>query len=303
MRKIRLICNQQIGDCLRTTTVAKLIKDQYPGIVIRPVMSHPCVYENNPNVEIGLTPGVKNTKGGSEVCLNIVCNQDDENGSVDNEYSIHRLHSHDGSMLHGMIGYINAKYGFDIEITEIEPDIYLSEDEKKKTPISSPYWLVNCGGAINNTKKQWPGKYWRELFNSLPDINFVQTGLSKDNYDYSNEFENVWSSLGCSIRDSFGYAYNALGVITGYSYILHAAAAFHKPVITIGGGTEHPQWETYDYEGFNLLHTIGSFECCRDGGCWRPKCDNKTEDGTQKCMELITPNFIKEIIETETLNG
>jgi len=86
---------------------------------------------------------------------------------------------------------------------------------------------------------------------------------------------------------------------------MHAWAALHheskKPFITLGGGREQWWWETYPQDlGYNhhYLHTMGSFPCCTaTHACWKSECINKADTGYPKCLELITPEMVAEIVK------
>ena len=301
---IKLVCNQQIGDVVRSTTIAKFFKEQYPEYELEISVSHPSVYDNNPNVK-GLTPGVKNTSTEEEQKrLVIVAKQDDENGEIDNKYSIHKLKENNADMVMAMVGYINAKYGFDLKVTNHYADLYLTKEEKKPfKDLPKKYWLVNCGCEPGNTRKLYPYKYWQEIFKALPDEKFIQIGLSKDKHPKFKETNVINKIDAYSIRQTFSLALNSCGVIAPYTYIIHVGATFKKPVIVIGGGGEDISWENYDYPEFNLLHTIDSFDCCRGGGCWKAHCENKEQDGTSKCMGLIKPQIIIDLIKKYTEGG
>jgi len=299
MPVIKLVCNQQIGDCIRTTTVAKLFKEQYPEYDIQPIMSHNSVYDNNPNViQVKPKPQVINTNISKEsTFLRVVCKQDDDNGKIDNEFSIHKLKENNATMVDAMVGYINAKYGFNLVVTQQEPDLY--PETQPFDDLPGKYIVVNCGGEKTNKRKIYPYKYWEKLFQDTPDINYVQIGISKD-YHPAFNYPNVISKIDqYTIQDTFRLVYNSCGVISGYTYIMHVGAAFKKPVIALGGGGECISWENYEYDKFNLLHTIGSFDCCLSGGCWVPECYNKTDDNIQKCMNIITPNYLIDIIKEQ----
>lgn len=301
MKKIKLICNQQIGDCMKTTTVAKFFKEQYPEFEIQPIMSHPSVYDNNPNViDNRAIPKILNAADQKEVqALKVICRQDDENGKVDNPFSIHKLRENDASFLQGIVGYINAKYGFNLQITQEEPDFYLSEEEKKPfEELPDKYFVVNAGVEKKNTRKMYPEKYWKEIFRALPNIMFVQNGLTKDKHLAFPELKNVINGLDrYNVRQTMRMIYHSQGVITPISWNMHCAAGFHTPCIALAGGGEDVSWENYNYDGFNYLHTIGSFSCCQSGGCWKDICINTEKDGTQKCMELIKPEIVIELIK------
>lgn len=299
---INLICNQQIGDCIKTTTVAKLFKDQYPELDIEVSMSHPSVYFNNPNVVNNgkNVPKVINAADEVEVKkLNVVCNQDDDNGKLDNKFTIHKLKENQASFLQGMIGYINAKYNFNLKITQEEPDIYLTKEEKLPfEDLPKKFWVVNAGCEAKNQRKNYPRKYWEDIFTALPDVTFIQNGLTKDMHSPFPNHKNVINGLDkYNVRETMRLIYHSQGVISPISWNMHCAAAFKKPCIALAGGGEDVSWENYKYYGFNYLHTIGSFDCCQSGGCWKDTCINKEEDGTQKCMQIITPDIIINLVK------
>lgn len=302
-KKIKLVCNQQIGDCIKTTTVAKLFKEQYPEYDIEVAMSHPVVYKNNPNVINNSVSGggpINAATQEESKCIRVVCNQDDDNGAVDNKYSIHKLKENDASFLQGMVGYINAKYGFNLQITEDKPDIYLSEEEKKPIEgLPTNYWVVNAGSEHGNTRKMYPREYWEKFFNMNKDMTFVQTGVTKDNHKPYENCKNVINRLDKdNVRETLRLIYHSKGVVTPVSFTMHAAAAWHKPCIAIAGGGEDVCWENYKYGSFNYIHTIGSLDCCNSGGCWKATCDNLDPDTKiQKCMKLITPEFLTDVIK------
>jgi len=310
MNKIKLVSNQQIGDCIKTTTVAKALHEQYPGYIIEPVMSHPCVYDNNPYVQQYLdSPTVFNASEEKEdKFVTIVCRQDDrdEDGKeVKNKYSIHKLKENQATFTQGLFGYINAKYGLDLKITQEEPDLHLSEEEDLPIPeLPENYWVVNTGSEYKNTRKQYPRKYWEKIFEALPDVTFVQNGLTKDNHQPFPKHKNVINGLDkYNIRQTMRMIKYATGVISPISWNMHCAAAFKKPCIALAGGGEDISWENYKYEGFNYLHTIGSFDCCRAGGCWKDKCDHLEADGTQECMEIIKPEVVINLIKKYSCDG
>lgn len=306
---IKLICNQQIGDCIRATTVAKLIKKQYPNILIYPIMSHPYVFYNNPNVidvspkpvvNVGLPKKPEGVCGAESMRLNQTSEGLDEK-KPKNKYSLDDIKENDCDMVLAMCGYLKARYNLNIRVTsninDHIPDLHLTEMEKSPfEDLPDKYWVVNCGGVSNNMRKSYPEVYWAKLFKMFPDEMFVQIGISKDTHP-EFKFPNVIRKIDAySIRNTMSLVYNSTGVISGYTYIMHVAAAFQKPCIAIGGGGEDATWEHYDYPDFHHVNTLGSFDCCVLGGCWKSKCENLAENGMQRCMQLITPEVIGPIL-------
>jgi len=213
---------------------------------------------------------------------------------VNNPHSIHGLKYNKASFTDGLIGYINARYGFELENTQEEPDIYLTDEEKQPfEELPEKYWVVNAGCEAKNTRKLYPREYYKAIFDALPDVTFVQNGLTKDMHQPFPECPNVINGLDkYNIRDTIRMIYHSQGVLTPVSWNMHCGAAFKKPTITLAGGGEDVSWENYKYKGFHYLHTIGALECCQHGGCWKDICTNKDKDGQQKCMVMIKPEIV-----------
>lgn len=304
---IRLVNNQQIGDCLKITTIAKMFKEQYPEYELQVSVSHPVVFKHNPYIENQGLPTFEVKDANEEGCLErneliIHCRQDDKDeagNDIQNKWSIHGLKFNQASFTQGLVGYINARYGFDLEVTQEEPDIHLTDEEKMPFPeLPEKYWVVNAGSEYKNTRKQYPRQYYKAIFDALPDVTFVQNGLTKDNHQPFDDCPNVINGLDkYNIRDTIRMIYHSQGVLTPISWNMHCGAAFHKPVVALAGGGEDVSWENYKYRGFHYLHTIGALECCQHGGCWKNDCTNKDEKGEQKCMAMIKPELVVNVIK------
>jgi ADP-heptose:LPS heptosyltransferase len=309
--KVILRNHQAPGDILMLTSLVRDWKAKYPEHRIRVKTSTDMLFENNPLIEkVNIVPKAFNTNAvklddqkdlSDNGWLNIDVHYGDEEQlgkKVDNPWSIHKCGTHKKHFMYGMFGYVNTLLGLDIKLTELRPDVYLNPEENEKM-VQGDYWVVVPGGKPDYLRKIWAKRNWEELFNLLPDTKFVQVGGSEANHIkpvFNNK--NVLNFTGHTIlRQVLSLIHNAKGVICPITYAMHAASFWpEKKCIVIAGGGEHHTWEAYP--GHDFLHTCGTLECCKDGGCWAGKCTNKNpETDEQRCMELITADVVAEIVK------
>ncbi len=123
--------------------------------------------------------------------------------------------------------------------------------------------------------------------------------------------QNVLNLIGkTDMRQLIRLAWHADGAVCGVTMLHHLMAAHEKPCVTIMGGREPVNWNSYPK--CQLLHTFGSMPCCRDGGCWKSRV-TKLDDGAEqnnslceqpqpggeplpRCMTLIRPETVADAI-------
>lgn len=267
---------QSIGDIMMLTACVRDLKRWYPEINVLVDTSCNALFENNPYLSNGMPLG--------ESVIDIRM-----------EYPlIHKVGDKDVHFLHGFIEFLNEKMSLRVKLTEFKADIHLSEKEKKERPIEPPYWVMVAGGKGDFTAKHWWPEAWQSVVDNAKNVRFVTIG-GKEHLEHHNELKNVINMQGkTSIREALQLIYHSEGVISPVTFAMHAAAAFNKPAVVIAGGREHWWWEKYP--GHVFAHTIGALDCCRGGGCWKSHCENKDEDGRQKCLKLIDPVRVAHII-------
>jgi len=64
-----------------------------------------------------------------------------------------------------------------------------------------------------------------------------------------------------------------------------------RSCVVIAGGREPAHWE--QYPGHQFLHTIGQFDCCAMGGCWKSRTvplddGSPLDDPQQLCTSVTT---------------
>lgn len=220
---------------------------------------------------------------------------------------------------------LGAALGITIPVTERRPDIRMSQEEKnpeslgkidsrlvdsvRSEPSRGGFWLVNAGGDWNTTAKWWPYEHYQAVINATRDrVRWVQVGSTADVHP---ELEGVIRLTRTSIRDLVVLAWHARGVLCPVTWLMHLAAAFRKPAVVVAGGREPVAWERY--EGHVFFDSIGRYECCKTGGCWRSMCHRKSGEARHdsdcalpvmhgdvsfpKCMSDISPERVTAAVE------
>ena len=269
-----------LGDRLMFTPAVRDLKTQFPDYKINVISAGPEMWNNNPYLD-------------NDVNLS----------NADVVYDIGPAKVTKGSKTNGIhiarafTECLSEKMNTVIKHGLLKPDIHLSETEKKASPVSGRYWVINIDTGPMSAKR-WPPERFQQLVESMPNITFVQIGLSKDN-QYRLRGANVIDLIDrTKIRELFSLVYNAEGCISLVSSLMHVAAAFDKPCVVIAGGREPVTFEHYPYHRF--LHTIGCVPCARLQACWKNSIGACLDsDGTTaKCMEIIPVSIVKEAVES-----
>lgn len=289
MTKIVFKLWQSPGDCLVATAAIRLLHNEYSDCYITDILTpYPEIFYRNPYIT-----NLKN---------------DDEHIVVPLTYENY-IGNSDLSGIHFSDSYVmelNKKLGLKLVNDNINPELYLTEEEKdgdfilSKYNISGKFWLFNAGFKIDMPLKSWPIIYWEHLL-KLSDFQLIQVGSSKHVHPIFSS-KNCKSLVGSTenLRDYLVLCYHSEGHIGPISLCMHIMASYNKPCIVIAGGRENPRWEMYQNHAF--LHTVGMFSCCKTSGCWnkqRYECTNMdTKFGMSypKCMWLLSPDLVADIL-------
>lgn len=204
-------------------------------------------------------------------------------------------------------------------------DLHLTLEEKQTNIIRDiygieKYWVVAPGGKRDCTAKIWDWRRFQDVIDYFEGkIHFITIGKSDLLVEKLRGVTNLVDKFNKDIRGLMSLVYNAEGCVSGPSFLLHLAAAIpprfeneRKPCVEIFGGREPNSWSSYG--GHQVLHTVGSFDCCKHGGCWKArvvplqkdpkhnknlckktiKLDGRT---VQQCMYAITPQDVIRAIE------
>lgn len=223
---------------------------------------------------------------------------------------------------------LERKLGVRIPFTDCKGDIYLSKEEQapqsqiEAVGHAGPIWIMIAGGKYDFTAKWWPPESYQAVVDHFKGrIQFVQCGEAGH---WHPPLDGVINLVGkTDLRQFIRLMYHAQGVVCPVTFAMHAAAAVPtkdgnlRPCVVIAGGREPVHWE--QYPGHQFIHTIGALACCRNGGCWKSRCQ-KVGDGDRKdfqdlceqpveisddlrvprCMHMIEPDDVIRAIERYT---
>lgn len=215
--------------------------------------------------------------------------------------AIHQSNQRPYHFIHGFAQYLEAQLGLRIPITEFRGDIHLAPEElAAPSPLEAyghagRYWIIVAGGKADFTAKWWdPARYQAVVDHFQGAIQFVQCGAAGD---WHPELRGVIDLVGqTSLREFVHVMHHADGVVCPVTFAMHLAAAIppragtsSRHCVVVAGGREPPHWEAYPQHQF--LHTIGAFDCCATGGCWKLRCqrlgDGDVNDDFNRCERPV----------------
>lgn len=185
------------------------------------------------------------------------------------------------------LGVKNDGQGLDYFIPEEE------EIKKDDLPMSHSLGYIACAIGGQHETKKMPLEKWKTLCAQMP-FPIVLLG-GKEDVDIANEIREVdevkiYNASGkFSLNESADIVKRARVVITHDTGLMHIAAAFKKPIISIWGNTV-PELGMFPYYGYNNLksnvapqsfimeQTLGCRPCSKIGYAKCPK-------GHFKCMQ------------------
>ena len=253
MRRLKLSQFQSPGDICVLTAAIRDLHTAYPSQFTTELnTSCPAIWENNP---LHQSAG----DGAEEIYM---------------EYPLIRQSNECGlHMIHGFRLFMEEVLGVQIAQGPIRGCLHLSDDEQdQECPFpcdSRPVWIINAGGKLDYTCKQWSYERYQEVVNQTPDIHWVQVGAMEHEHP---RLENVTSLIGQTRqRELIVLASKVDGILTANSFPMHLAAAWQKPAVVINGGREPRSWCQYEHQVF--LSNDGELDCCPNGGCWKSRVE------------------------------
>ncbi len=202
-------------------------------------------------------------------------------------------------IIEGVTARVSHDTGVEIPVVTRIPKVYMELPSERL--IDKPYVLINTGWQGSAETKKWARSYWLQLLDSCPDLTFVQFGQKRNHATPLPGAINMIDKT--SIQDLARLVRDAACVISPPSGVIHLAAAFGTPFISLAGGREPAS--LVNYPGGVVLSSCGQLECCQKGGCHRNhftgekccadpvQCPGDTIP-TGKCMTLITPEEVKQ---------
>lgn len=310
MKRLILKSYQSPGDVVMLTAAVRDLHVACPGQFQTDVRtSAPDLWRNNPHI----TP---------------MCEREPGVQVLEMHYPlIHESNQRPYHFIHGYPQFLESQLGVRIPLTQFHGDIHLSSEEKKDPPpgrelgVPDRFWILIAGGKYDFTAKWWNP----ELFQALVDhfqgqITFVQCG---EDGHWHLPLRGVVNLIGkTTMRQFVRLMYHADGVVCPVTLAMHLAAAVEtkeggrgsRPCVVVAGGREPAHWEAYPQH--QVLSTNGALDCCRNGGCWKSRCqlvgDGDDKDSRDlceqpvqvrpdlripRCMEMIRPQDVCRRIE------
>ena len=311
MAKRKLLLKHHLcpGDVACTTTLVRDLYKQYGHEVeIGFDTNQKAIYKHNPYVKPMLASA-------ADVETIVLCYKDGLTSSKN------------GNRHHFLTWFyrdFNKKSGLDVTCTQSWPDLHLSEEQRRVSPIEGRYWLIFAGGKTDFTVKWWDPVRYQTVADNLRTfgLRFAQSGATKPSkpQNVQPKMNNVLDLLGWgSVEEFLWQVYHAEGVICPITAAMHIAAGFRKPAVVVAGGREEWWWEAYTNDGqfpktaddvtvpHKYLHTQGMLECCLTAGCHKNKVIKMNDDKRictmpaarrvgqsplPTCMDMITVDHV-----------
>jgi len=218
--------------------------------------------------------------------------------------------------------YMKVVESFGIKNDGVGLDYFISEDDRvKESDIPTSHHAGYIGiviGAALNTKK-YPMHKIKRLCEMIDHPIMLLGGLEDaDEGERIAAVDNIKIYNACgkfNLNESADLVRRAKLVITNDTGLMHIASAYKRPVISLWGNTV-PEFGMYPYYGDNYLHNyngtsgkqaglpydIIEVEDLRCRPCSKIGYD-KCPKGHFKCMELIDPRAITEMIRKRLYTG
>jgi ADP-heptose:LPS heptosyltransferase len=206
--------------------------------------------------------------------------------------------------------YLDTLKAFDVKNDGAGLDYFIAPNEettKKDIPASHHAGYIACviGAALGT--KQWPVHKWKEFCERM-DHPLILLG-GKEDIANGNEIASVdpvkvYNACGkFSINESADLVRKAKLVITNDTGLMHIAAAYKRPIISLWGNTV-PSFGMYPYYGNNFLSNQKKlpYEILQVNKLWCRPCSKigykKCPLGHFKCMEMISVDTVMTTVKS-----
>jgi heptosyltransferase-2 len=205
--------------------------------------------------------------------------------------------------LHIVDRYLKTVESFGVKNDGAGLDYFISKTEETKLvdiPASHHAGYIACVIGAAHSTKRWPVHKWKEFCSGM-DHPIILLGGSEDavNGDEIAAVDNVKVYNACGkfkLNESADLIRKSKLVISNDTGLMHIAAAFKKPVISLWGNTV-PSFGMYPYYG-NRFTDVQLFDVLQTNKLWCRPCSkigyDKCPLGHFKCMEKITSQELRE---------
>lgn len=204
--------------------------------------------------------------------------------------------------------YLNTVKSFGVKNDGAGLDYFITKEEETRErdiPASHYAGYIACViGAAHGTKR-WPVHKWKDFCASLDHPVILLGGkedASRANEIVSVDNVKVYNACGkFSINESADLVKKAKVVVTHDTGLMHIAAAYKRPIISLWGNTV-PSFGMYPYYGDNYLtgRSQKPFDIIQVNKLWCRPCSKIGYDrcplGHFKCMEKIEVETVRQAV-------
>ncbi len=202
--------------------------------------------------------------------------------------------------------YIKTLESFGVKNDGAGLDYFISNGEETKRgdiPASHHAGYIACIIGAAHFTKRWPVHKWRE-FCAAMDHPIILLGGHEDivngNEIAAVDTVKVYNACGkFRLNESADLVSKAKFVVGNDTGLLHIAAAFKKPIISLWGNTV-PSFGMYPYYG-NRFTDVQLFDIVQTNKLWCRPCSkigyDKCPLGHFKCMEKIEATSVMEAVK------
>ena len=204
--------------------------------------------------------------------------------------------------------YLNTVKSFGVKNDGAGLDYFITKEEETRErdiPASHYAGYIACViGAAHGTKR-WPEHKWKDFCASLDHPVILLGGkedASRANEIVSVDNVKVYNACGkFSINESADLVKKAKVVVTHDTGLMHIAAAYKRPIISLWGNTV-PSFGMYPYYGDNYLtgRSQKPFDIIQVNKLWCRPCSKIGYDrcplGHFKCMEKIEVETVRQAV-------
>jgi len=200
--------------------------------------------------------------------------------------------------IHIVDRYLKTVESFGVKNDGVGLDYFISEKEeikKEDIPASHHAGYIACAIGAAHFTKRWPVHKWKEFCEKMNHPIIILGG--KEDVANGNEIASIdpvkiYNACGkFSINESADIIHKAKLVISNDTGLMHIAAAYKRPLISLWGNTV-PSFGMYPYYGDALIHNSQ----LQVSKLWCRPCSkigyNKCPLGHFKCMEKINADEV-----------
>jgi ADP-heptose:LPS heptosyltransferase len=256
------------GDTISTGTIARVLKQHFPGLRLNVITPNPALLEFDPNVDrLNAPPTLLLLRFWY---IDLIDRRDAKTNLL--------------SPTLAQAGIGSFDYKAEFHLTNAERDVARSRIAHLKKPILT----VNV--QSREKVKMWPIKRWTQVVEALsPEFDVVQLGAGDE-----PDFENATRLAGhLTMRESAAVLSLARAHVGCVSFLMHVANGVDVPAVIVYGGREKPE-----NSGYRTNVNLASSPPCSP--CWLHDSRGDVCPHDMICMEQVTVPEVLDAIRKVT---